>query len=1442
MKNMSNQNSSPVRWIKSCLRKVSMGVEQARTAVTSRMSTLPLTRFVQLGATAALGAGLLFGSAAQAANTPPTVTLYYPFSGSTAAAGGTLAIWAIASDTDGIAKVEFYDGTTLIGTSTTTPTATLSWTNVPAGVHAITAKAYDKLGAVSTSAVNTVTIAGSATVTSTTRITSISPASPVPGQNVTVNVQVSGQSTFPAQLVLQDNGSPNYLAAVPPNGLAAFTISSIKAGVHNLTVSYAGDTVNKPSSTTAVLNVGVTNVAPTVSLTGPVSGSSYTAPASVVITATAADSDGTVAKVEYYNGTTLLGTSTAAPYSFTWSNVAVGSYSLTAKATDNTGAVTTSAAVAVTVKAANVAPTVSLTGPVSGSSYTAPASVVITATAADSDGTVAKVEYYNGTTLLGTSTAAPYSFTWANVAAGSYSLTAKAYDNLGAVTTGAASAITVKAGNAAPTVSLTAPAANATYIAPAAVTITATAADSDGTIAKVEYYNGATLLGASTAAPYSFIWSNVAAGTYSLTAKAYDNSGAVTTSAAAAITVKSANVAPSVNLISPAANATYSAPAVVALTATAADSDGSISKVEFYNAGVLLGTVTAGVGDPLLPAGWARYQFNWSNVAAGSYQLMVRVYDNTGAVTTSSTVAITVKAANVAPTVSLTAPAANASYTAPAAVTITANAADSDGTIAKVEYYNGAILLGTSTVAPYSYTWSNVAAGSYQVMVKAYDNAGAVTTSAGILITVKAANAAPTVSLTAPAANASYTAPATVTITATAADSDGTVAKVEYYNGTTLLGTSTVAPYSFTWSNVAAGSYSLTAKATDNTGAVTTSAAVAITIKAANAAPAVSLTAPAANASYTAPAAVTITATAADSDGTVAKVEYYNGATLLGTSTAAPYSFTWSNVAAGSYSLTAKATDNTGAVTTSAAVAITVKAANAAPTVSLTAPAANASYTAPAAVTITATAVDSDGTVAKVEYYNGTTLLGTSTAAPYSFTWSNVAAGSYSLTAKATDNTGAVTTSAAVAITVKAANVTPTVSLTAPAANASYTAPASVVITATAADSDGTVAKVEYYNGTTLLGTSTVAPYSFTWSNVAVGSYSLTAKATDNTGAVTTSAAVAITVKAATVAPTVSLTAPAASAVYTAPAAVTITATAADSDGSIAKVEFYNGTTLLNSSTTAPYSYTWNSVAAGTYSLTAKATDNAGATTTSTAVTITVNPGGLYFIHTDHLGTPRLIADQAKKTIWRWDNQEPFGQTGLQEDPDADGKTFTFNLRFAGQYYDQESGLHYNRNRDYDPATGRYVQADPIGLSGGISLYGYVSGNPLRFVDPLGLAAVALNTPGYSVYGLFKPGAETPYYVGHTNQELSARLGQHAGTGRANASTEIRSLTGATKDLTYTQAKGYEQAYVEHYDTKTGGEGNRINPIDKTRTDARGQSHVDNYNDKADELKNGKCK
>src|SRR5205085_1996241 len=268
------------------------------------------------------------------------------------------------------------------------------------------------------------------------------------------------------------------------------------------------------------------------------------------------------------------------------------------------------------------------------------------------------------------------------------------------------------------------------------------------------------------------------------------------------------------------------------------------------------------------------------------------------------------------------------------------------------------------------------------------------------------ANVAPTVDVTSPVSNATFTAPATIAVTATAADSDGTVARVDFYQGTTLIGSSSSAPYTATWSSVAAGTYSLTARAIDDAGAMTTSTAVSVQVNpAANVAPTVSVTSPAANATFTAPATVTVSATAADSDGTVARVDFYQGATLIGSSSSAPYTATWSSVAAGTYSLTARAIDDARSEARRVGEAGRVHPpANRARTASVTSPAANATFTAPATITVSATAADSDGAVARVDFYQGATLIGSSSSAPYTATWNGVAAGTYSLTARAIDD------------------------------------------------------------------------------------------------------------------------------------------------------------------------------------------------------------------------------------------------------------------------------------------------------------------------------------------------------------------------------------------------------------------------------------------------------
>ena len=124
----------------------------------------------------------------------------------------------------------------------------------------------------------------------------------------------------------------------------------------------------------------------------------------------------------------------------------------------------------------------------------------------------------------------------------------------------------------------------------------------------------------------------------------------------------------------------------------------------------------------------------------------------------------------------------------------------------------------------------------------------------------------------------------------------------------------------------------------------------------------------------------------------------------------------------------------------------------------------------------------------------------------------------------------------------------------------------------------------------------------------------------------------------------------------------------------------------------------------------------------------TLQPNGsggvnVFYIHTDHLNTPRRISRPIDNVVvWRWDS-DPFGAAAANEDADGDGTVFAYNLRLPGQYFDGETGLNYNMARDYDPAVGRYVESDPVGLRGGsYSTYAYAGGNPLTLSDPLGLS------------------------------------------------------------------------------------------------------------------------
>jgi RHS repeat-associated protein len=119
-----------------------------------------------------------------------------------------------------------------------------------------------------------------------------------------------------------------------------------------------------------------------------------------------------------------------------------------------------------------------------------------------------------------------------------------------------------------------------------------------------------------------------------------------------------------------------------------------------------------------------------------------------------------------------------------------------------------------------------------------------------------------------------------------------------------------------------------------------------------------------------------------------------------------------------------------------------------------------------------------------------------------------------------------------------------------------------------------------------------------------------------------------------------------------------------------------------------------------------------------------VQAGNILTIQTDHLDTPRQLTDNTKKVVWNW------AYSAFGENQPTNINNTVFNLRYPGQYYDAESKLHYNINRYYDPATGRYTQSDPIGLSGGINTYTYVGGNSIRWSDRAGLQIQSPNIGG----------------------------------------------------------------------------------------------------------------
>ena len=716
--------------------------------------------------------------------------------------------------------------------------------------------------------------------------------------------------------------------------------------------------------------------------------------------------------------------------------------------------------------------------------------------------------------------------------------------------------------------------------------------------------------------------------------------------------------------------------------------------------------------------------FNATGLSGGTtyyWQVVGRTMANLSAVSPifSFTTAGT-PSGNTPPAVALTSPVNGANYTAPATITLSADAQDFDGFVARVEFYNGATRIGFDDTAPFGITWSSVPAGNYSLTARAIDNAGGTTTSSPVNISV--GNGAP-VQLPAPwvqqdiggvgvAGNASVSG-GTWTVSGSGTDVWGTSDQFHYVyqpmngNGSIIArvtavenvdpwtkagvmirestaagashGFMIITPgatkgYAFqrrtvtngTSSHTAAGSgappkwvkltrtgSTVTAFVSDNgvdwalvgsdtitMSAVTVGLAVSshnngVTATAMfdnvsvvpesggpppNTPPFVSVTSPANGSSFTAPATITVNADASDPDGSISRVDFFSGSTPVGSDSTAPYSVTITNVAQGSYTLTAQAVDNAGA-TASSSVNVTVGPGSPPP---LPAP-------------WNAQDVGAVGAAGSESFSGGTwTVRGSGadvwgTADAFHFVYQQLDGdGSIVARVASVQNVDQWTKAGVMiraALTPGAAHgfmfATPTSvkglafqrrpfadGTSAHTAGSAGTPPVWVKLTRTGT----TVSAYQSPDGVswTFVGSDTIALGASAFVGLAVASHADGTVATATFDNVSVEAAGPPPV--ANTPPSVNITSPSSGATFTAPATITLSANASDSDGTVARVDFFFGSTPIGTDQSSPYSLTWSNVAAGTYTITARATDNGGAQTTSSSVTVTVNgapPGPL---------------------------------------------------------------------------------------------------------------------------------------------------------------------------------------------------------------------------------------
>lgn len=765
-----------------------------------------------------------------------------------------------------------------------------------------------------------------------------------------------------------------------------------------------------------------------------------------------------------------------------------------------------------------------------------------------------------------------------------------------------------------------------------------------GVITNLKVYANNQLVVDSALAKASVAWTApMSTGVVSVYAVATDANGNVSFSTPVSVTVTTASFAsvPTVALSAPVPASVLTGQSATFSASVASASGATISSVSFYADGVLVGTDAS-----------APYTLNYSNSTPGVYSVFAVVTDSTGNTAVSSSVSMSVTAP-VAPTVSLS--STGSSLTLGGSLTLTANAADSDGTVTRVVFseYFGSVSgapsrTGEDRIAPYAYVFTPTQAGSYFIVAEATDSQGLVSSSSAYQIAVTASPALPTVSFLAPSAGTTAVVGQVTTLeVAVTVPTGANVNTVNFYANGQLLGSGsvqgTLARYRLNWSPSVTGAISLTAEIVDSFGGrgETASARVVNVINQVGAIPFVEIIQPqlpvttgsggaqAASFTTTTNSDVFLAASAVDSDDSVSSVEFFVNRGRTATATA---TITFPSVIVNGAALQ----QDTGFV---GSIAIVSGGSDylSPPSIIIVgdgtgATAEVAEMTGGSVTRIRITNRGSGYTNAEVRFVGGGLAQGISLGQatrnfssdvwtlPAPFNFRTYGAASYSFYALAKDSNNNASYSAETNVTVTSAPLTTPVTgvvASTPATTALLPVAAGRAVQLSLAPSvvGGSVASVEFFANGESVGVDTIAPYVVNWVPAYVGNYSVVAQVTDSAGNRGVSSALAVYV-GGNIAPTVALVRPGvagATGVVNQEVLLEAEANALTSGATVSSVEFIADGDSIGIAQQVGVSNryvlsTWRPALAKSYAITARVTDSFGQAALATVRNLVVTP------------------------------------------------------------------------------------------------------------------------------------------------------------------------------------------------------------------------------------------